>query len=226
WQRCTANGPAGDCGDTVASLMFSKSSDGGLTWSTAVKMASAKLAPDACFCGFYGSLPNTNERVSNIPVIGIDNSTGSFSGHLYVAFYKWNGTNLKVAVITSTDGGATWNKGVPVAPKSAANDEFFPWLSVSSTGLVGVTWLDRRNDPSNINYQAFSALSSTGGTRFASNRALTPNLSNPFNDGFGGSFMGDYTGNSWLANGKALFGAWTDTSNGVDGQDEVGALVR
>jgi hypothetical protein len=43
--------------------------------------------------------------------------------------------------------------------------------------------------------------------------------SNPFNDGFGGSFMGDYTGNIWSE--TTLFASWTDTRSGI-AQDEVG----
>ena len=33
WMRCTANSVQGDCGHTVATLLISKSTDGGTTWS-------------------------------------------------------------------------------------------------------------------------------------------------------------------------------------------------
>src|ERR1051326_6731828 len=88
WMRCTANGPTGDCGGTTASQWFSKSTDGGATWSAAVKIHNANLAPDSCGA-FYGCLPNTFERVSNIPVIAIDNSPNTSFGTLYVADYNW-----------------------------------------------------------------------------------------------------------------------------------------
>lgn len=221
WMRCSATGPSGDCGGTTASMMLSISKDGGNTWSTPSLITTANLAPDNCGA-FYGCLPNTFERVSNIPVIGVDNSNGKHAGNLYTAFYNWTGAYMQVEVTTSTDGGTTWGTPVGVTPSSDTHDQFFQWLSVSNTGVVGVTWLDRRNDPANVNYQAFSGVSSNGGMGFR-NSFITHVLSNPFNDGFGGGFMGDYTGNTWA--GNHLYASWTDTRSGVDGQDEVGGRI-
>lgn len=221
WMRCTANGPTGDCGGTVATMYMSKSSDGGSTFSTPVAIASVNLSPDSCGA-FYGCLPNTFERVSDIPVIGSDNSTGAHAGNLYTVLYNWTGTFMQVEVTTSTDGGATWGTPVLAAPASDTHDQFFPWLSVSSTGVVGVTWLDRRNDPSNVNYQAFSGISTDGGARIR-DTLLTHVMSNPFNDGFGGGFMGDYTGNTWA--GEKLYATWADTRNGSFCVDEIGGRI-
>jgi len=219
WLRCPANGSAGDCGGTVSKLLFSKSTDGGNTWSAPVTIATPTLAPDACFCAFYGSLPNTSERVSDIPAIAIDNSSGANAGHLYVVYYSWTGTQLKVLVSHSTNG-TTWSAGVPVAPSSATHDQFFPWLNVASNGEVAVTWLDRRNDPANLKYDAFATGSTNGGTSFLGNIKLTSVMSNPLNDGFGGAFMGDYTGNTIA--GATLYVSWMDTRNGSFSQDFVG----
>lgn len=219
WQRCPPNGAAGDCGGTVANMMISKSTDGGNTWSTPVTMATTTLAPDACSCAFYGSLPNTNERISNIPVIGIDNSSGKNAGHLYGVYYTWTGTQLKVLVAHSANG-TTWSAGVPVAPSSATHDQFFPWLNVAANGEVAVTWLDRRNDPANLKYDAYATGSTNGGTSFLGNIKLTSVMSNPLNDGFGGSFMGDYTGNTVA--GSTLYASWMDMRNGSFSQDFVG----
>ncbi len=220
WMRCTADGPKGDCGGTTATLMISSSTDGGTTWSTPVTIASVSLAPDACGCAFYGSLPNTNERVSEIPATDVDRSSGTHSGNLYTVMYTWTGTYMKVEVATSTDGGSTWGKPVAVAPSTDTHDQFFPWLSVSVKGTVGVSWLDRRNDPNNLNYEAFSTQSTTGGTSFKKDVQVASVASNPLNDGFGGGFMGDYTGNYWAADN--LYVSWMDTRSGSVCQDEVG----
>jgi hypothetical protein len=216
--NCTANGAAGDCGGTSTKLQVAKSTDGGVTWTTPVTAATVTLAPDACFCAFYGSLPNTSERMSDIPVIAVDNSSGASSGKLYMAFYHWTGTFMSVRVITSTDGGATWSSQSSVATNT--HDQFLPWINVSSTGFVAVTFLDRRNDAANVNYQAFAALSKNGTTWV--NKKIATAVSNPFNDGFGGGFMGDYTGNAW--NGKSILASWMDTRSGVS-QDEVGGIT-
>jgi hypothetical protein len=170
-----------------------------------------------------GLLPNTNLPVTNIPVIGVDNSGGPYAGTLYAVLNNWTGTYLQVLAVRSTDGGNTWSKPVPVAPPSDTHDQFFPWLSVSSAGLVGVSWLDRRNDPANIDYQAFAAISSDGGQTFP-NVQLTKKFSNPNNNGYSdNAWMGDYTGNTW--DGPNYFiAAWMDSSNGVDMQDVVGGI--
>jgi hypothetical protein len=223
WMRCPPTGATGDCGGTVASMMVSKSTDGGTTWSSPVVAVTPSLAPDTCGA-YYGCLPNTSERVSDIPAIAIDNSTGTHAGYLYMVYYTWTGTQMRVYVTHSTDGGNTWSAGVAVAPNSAIHDQFFPWLSTSSRGTVGVTWFDRRNDHSNINYDVYAAFSSNGGTSFTVNQKLTSAMSDPLHDGFGGSFMGDYSGNVW--NGATLFASWMDSRNGSFMQDEVGGYAR
>lgn len=224
YMNCTANDSDNECGGTTATMYIQKSTDGGKTWSSQVAIGTVELAPSSTCGAFYGCLPNTSERVSDIPVIGVDNSGGSRNGQLYVVEYNWTGTYMQVQVTTSTDGGNTWSTPVPVAPSSDTHDQFFPWLNVDSKGNVGVTWLDRRNDTNNLEYEAFATWSSDGGATFKKNVQIANTASNPDNDGFSGSFMGDYTGNSWY--GKTLFASWTDTRNGSYSQNEVGGLKR
>jgi hypothetical protein len=219
---CTADGGAGDCGDTTATLYFSKSTDGGSTWSTPVVMGLMSLSFDTCHCAFYGDLTNTSEPVSEIPALAVDNSNGVHAGTLYFTGYNWTGRYMQVLVGASTDGGASWSAPVPVGPKNVAGDQFFPWISVGQKGFLGVTWLDRRNDPQDIEYEAFGTWSSDGGKTFATNVQLASAPSNPFNDGFNGTFMGEYTGNAW--SGSKLIAAWPDTRNGKRTQAELGGL--
>jgi Neuraminidase (sialidase) len=218
WLRCRANGPSGDCGGTTANLMFSKSTDGGVTWSTPIVATTTALVTDPGFCCFYGQLPNTSERVSNIPANAVRGSGAT--ARVSMVYYDWTGTQMQVKVATSNDGGTTWGAGVR-ANTSNAGDQFFPWLNVAKNGRLGVTWLDRRNDPANLKYQPFFAFSNNGGTSFSNSHALSSTPSDPTNDGFGGGFMGDYTGNAW--NGKALYASWMDTRSGTC-QDEVGGV--
>ncbi len=181
WMRCVASGSNSNCGGTTASFMIAKSTDGGNTWSTPVTIGTATLAPYTCGRGFYGCVPNTNEPLSNIPAIGVDNHTG----YLYVVNYNYTGTYTSVQVTVSTNGGTTWGTPVAVAPSSDNHDQFFPWLSVSSIGIVGVTWLDRRNDPSNLSYEAFAATANSVNALVNNNVQIATQPSNPNNDGFG-----------------------------------------
>lgn len=230
WLRCTAGPPSGDCGGTVATMYISKSTDGGVTWSPKVAMASVNLVPDTCGA-FYGCLPNTFERTNNIPAIGIDTTPGPFT-FLYAVMYNYTGSplHMQLQVVRSKDLGATWAAVTSPTPPSDTHDQFFPWLTVRSTATltcgenrVGVTWLDRRNDPGNVKYEAFATFSKDEGTTWATNVKISSAQSDPFNDGFGGHFMGDYTGNMWNCN--TLHASWMDTRNLFDSQDFVGGLV-
>lgn len=215
WQRCPANGPTGDCGGTVAKMLLSKSTDGGNTWSSPVTVASPTLVPDSCGCAFYGSLPHTSERVSNIATNAVFGSGAT--AKVYVSFYSWSSSQMQVFVAASTDGGSTFGTPTRVT-NSNKGDEFFQWVNVAANGGVGVTWLDRRKDPSNLSYQPYAAISSNGGSSFKSG-PLSTTMSNPLNDGFGGGFMGDYR--CHVFNGRTMLAVWMDMRTNTS-QDEVG----
>ena len=84
--------------------------------------------------------------------------------------------------------------------------------------------MDRRDDPNNLSYEAFAAISGDGGATFP-NLLIAQASSSPRNDGFKGTFMGDYTGNVWESTGTILYASWMDSRNGVNMQDEVGGRI-
>lgn len=216
WLRCVSS--SGECAGSNSKMMFSKSTDGGKTWSAEHVAATLKLAPDACGCAYYGSLPNTSERISDIPSNAVSGS-GS-TAKVYITYYNWSGSQMQVLVASSADGGTTW--GAPVRVNSSnKGDQFFPWINLNKAGTkIGVTWLDRRNDPANLSYQPFF-VKSVDGVTFGKNRALSSTKSNPLNDGFGGGFMGDYRGH--VFSGKKVYASWMDTRSGTS-QDEIGGI--
>jgi hypothetical protein len=194
-------------------VMLSRSSDGGNTWSIPAQIARVQTVD---------GLPHTFERVYDYPSIAVDNSDGPYAGNIYVVMYTWTGSYLKVQMIRSTDGGTTWSKPLRLAPKTDTHDQFFPAISVSQHGLVGVSWLDRRNDPNDIDYQAFAAISHDGGKSFGPNWQLTTAFSDP-EKGSGNDWMGDYTGNTWSGDSEFI-AAWMDSSFSTYLQEAVGGV--
>jgi hypothetical protein len=213
WMDCRATGPAGDCGSTVATIQYSKSTDGGNTWTAPATITTATLAPDSCFCAFYGNVPSTSERTSEIPVVDVNSGDD-----LYVGYYHYTGSFMQMKVIKSTNGGTTW--GAPVNVNGASTrDQFLYWLSVDdTTGRVLVTYLHRNGGT----YRDFFAISLDAAATWKGNKALATANSAFANDGFGGTFMGDYNGNIWAADGD-FHASWVDTRTGI-AQDWTGGF--
>ncbi len=181
-------------GSTPNEMMFTKSTDSGQTWSSPVRVYAATPVSD---------LPNTTIYVADAPVLAVDNSPGGKS-RLYMSFYNWTGNFMQVLVTHSSDGGNTWSTPVPVAPASANHDQFKPQISVSSTGSVAVTWLDRRDDPANVNYRPYVAISKNA--TFSKNVPLANVSSAPM---FALSYHNSPPANAW--SGSTLFAIWPDT---------------
>lgn len=205
WIFCTATPSV--CAGTTASVMFSKSTDGGNTWSVPTTIHTVKLAGGSCF---YGCVPTTGERVSNIPVIDVDGGQT-----LYVADYNM-GTFMQGRVTKSTNGGTSWGTPVNVFSTSTS-DQFFNWLSVNdANGRVGVTYLLRTGST----YKETVAISTNGGTSWKGNKPLSAVASSFSKDGFGGGFMGDYTGNIWT--GNTLHAVYMDTRTNTCQDESTG----
>ena len=211
WLRCRVSGGGTSCPGQTATLLFSKSTDGGRTWSAPSLMGNPTLVPKNPQCGSAGieNLPNTCWFTQDVPVIAVDNSGAAFSGRLYGTFYNWTGTFMQVLVVNSTDGGATWSTPVAVAASNDNHDQFAPSLSVSNSGTLGVTWQDRFRDPANIKYQPFAAFSNDGGATFFNRVALSSVPSNPRISTNAFTYP---TINLW--SGNTFYALWQDTRTG------------
>jgi len=123
---------------STAALYVSHSSDDGRTFAPFVRAATVGTLPGCC-------LPNTNFRD------GItENFTASptFSGHLYLTYENWDGTQMDVKFTQSTDGGSHWSKPVTVNDNVDApgvpTDQFQPSVAAGPGGAVAVAFYDRR----------------------------------------------------------------------------------
>jgi len=211
WMRCPNVG--GVCANQTAKMLISKSTDGGVTWSAEKQITTARLTPNTCGA-FYGCVPGTSERASNLPVVDVDHATGA----LYVAYYDYNGATMQVYVRKSTDGGNTWSAATRLFGSANTHQQWLHWLSVGPSGQVGVSM---NYTKTGTQYVAKAMFSVDGGATYTKRKTSTA-VSNTVSDGFGGGFIGDYTGNIWT--GGTLHQSWPDTRTGTSA-DETGGLL-
>lgn len=192
-----------------------KSTDGGVTWSSPVKIADDKDI--GAIDPVTGALLRTG---SGDPDIAIDPK----NGELYVVWEDArfsNGAYDEVALSKSTDGGLTWSAPERVN-KPTGLPAVTPMVAVTRDGTVGVSYFDFRtlpsaifptSDPATLPTSYWLTTSPRGGNSFNKETAIitTPFdlLSAPFAFGY---FLGDYQGLATRGNNFiAFFGQATGT---------------
>ncbi len=200
------------------SIRFSKSADGGATWSGPMDVATGLPSPgrfrlknaDPAF----GTVPNRGFRSNSFPTAAI-----APDGTLYAAWTDFpagsctnDGTgrppcmNADVRLSVSKNGGRSWSSAVKVSDQSNPTDQFFPWIAAHPDGRISVIWQDKRLDPTNVNFDTFYT-STTNGRSFAANvRVSTSSSVSGFT-----TFIGDY--NNLAVTNTGIFPVWTDRRN-------------
>jgi hypothetical protein len=129
-------------------LTVIRSNDRGVTWSGPIRIASLPT--------FFVTDPETGHLVSNsayfpgIFAAAVDRNNGK----LYAVWEDLrfsNGQYSRIALTTSTDGGATWSLPIPVnqTPSNIPpgnQQAFLPAVAVAADGTVSVTYYDFRNN--------------------------------------------------------------------------------
>jgi hypothetical protein len=212
-------------GVSTDSIIFSKSIDGGSTWSAPLTIATQTLRS----FGSNNTPPVQDQRgINGFGSIDIDNNPSSaFFGNLYVSFSDFpsgttTGPDINTYVIRSTNGGTSWGTRLKVNDDGFGASQIFPWLAVDqSDGTVNVAWLDTRIDPLNRKTQAVYSRSSDGGVSFEPNLMVTDNgaafrnnvnysdESSVDNATYNGNQYGDYTGIAAL--NRQVHPLWTDS---------------
>jgi hypothetical protein len=199
------------------SIRFTRSTDGGASWSPAADVASRLPSPGAFYLKNadpqFGSSANRGIPVESFPAAAV-----GAEGTVYVAWTDFSDgscsrssklgpippcMNADVRLSVSRDRGATWTAPIKVNDDSSATDQFFPWIAAHPGGLVSLSWVDRRLDPNNVNYDIFYTNTFDGAsfppdvrvTTASSILGLTPGI-------------GDYNGMAATADG--VFPAWGD----------------
>jgi Carboxypeptidase regulatory-like domain/FG-GAP-like repeat/BNR repeat-like domain len=209
----------------VETIVFSKSTDGGVTFSAPVVIATNALQSFGA-----NNLPPAQDTrgINGFPSIDVDrNPASAFFGNIYVAYNDFptgttTGADLNAYMIRSTNGGTSWSTRLKVNDDNFGASQFFPWLAVDqSDGSVNMSWIDSRIDPINRKTQSVYARSIDGGVSFEPNILVTDNGANfrnnvnyadentTDNPSFNGNQYGDYSGIA--AFNRQVHPLWTDS---------------
>ena len=171
----------------------------------------------------FGS-PNAEYRVPTMPALASDPSTGIDDATLYAVWHDNSEGNTDIVIIRSGDGGASWSEPVIVNDDgdhynddddnddendTGGHHQFFPWVTVSPEGEVGVVFYDRRDDPEDTLLHTYLAWSPDG-INWTKNLQVTTNATNG-SYGYhqsGNIFMGDYIG--LAISDEAVHPVWAD----------------
>jgi hypothetical protein len=209
----------------VETIVFSKSTDGGATWTAPQVIATLALQS----FGSNNKPPAQDKRgVNGFGAIDVDRNPASSSfGNLYVSFSDFpsgttTGADINTYVVRSTNGGTSWSSRVKVNDDNFAATQMFPWLAVDqSDGTLNVSWYDTRLDPLNRKTQAVYARSIDGGASFEPNVLVSDGGANwknnvnysdensADNPTYNSNQYGDYSGVAAL--NRQAHPLWTDS---------------
>lgn len=173
---------------------FSKSLDGGITWTEQRIIHNYKEFGTPKFLTGQGVRHTVKGavRAEAYPIITCNYTEGSRSGELYLC---WSADSIpNVYFSKSTDEGETWS-APKIVTSTTKNDQFWPWIAIDPiTEDLAIMYLDSRNDPDNILVECYVSYSSDGGETWIdrlADDAQSDLRNNPFT---GSSFAGDYSG--------------------------------
>ncbi len=202
---------------TTLAIRFSKSKDGGRTWSAPATIA-ANLPSPGIFKLRNGSSRFDSDYHSGFWANSWPTAAAAPDGTLYVAWVDFPaGTcfsvsgfshceNADVRLAVSRSAGKRWSAPVRVGDDPTHADQFFPWIATHPDGRLSVLMMDKRLDPANEMYDAFYTSTCDGAafrppTRLSGTSYLVGQQ----------EFIGDYTAIAATATG--VFPVWTAGPN-------------
>ena len=210
----------------VSAVSFSRSLDGGLTWSAPTTPVTTNISPfnDPISGGLYLIPAQPTRGVGAHLSLDVDRSGGPNDGRIYMSIMDQadrDGNaatahdNTDVVLLYSSDQGTTWSTPQRVNDDATSTSQFFPWMRVDQTnGFVTLSWYDARNDvANNQKVETYITTSIDGGKSFQPNVKVASaqsdqSLANPARDP---NQYGDYSGLAVYNN--VAHPVWTDSRN-------------
>jgi hypothetical protein len=221
---------------------IANSTDGGATFSTAVKVSNVNAVGDGDFdYGIQGFI-----RDFDFPSLAI--GKGTHAGTLYIT---WNDGDNRVPdawmeeinflygigdgkygfsdvlFTSSTNGGSSWSSPTKVNGSSAAPaDRYQPGVATDRSGAIGVCWYDRHRDANNFLIDRFCGKSTDGGASWTKARLTATSYASVVNQDLliASDYMGDYDEITAQATGGVTSGFMGSFVNTVKGFQKV--IVR
>jgi hypothetical protein len=189
---------------------FSKSTNGGTTWTTATRVQTI-LGIRGQGSNLGGAYPI---RLASFPVMAVDRSGGPMSGNIYIVWTQRTTATPQAwdtYLIRSTDGGMTWSPRALVGTEPSAGNkkEFYPWITCDDvTGNLSVIRYDNRNWSTSVNQvEVWLSESTDGGMTWTDSQLSDFQFTPAAIPGLAGGYMGDYIGIS--ANDGRVYPVWT-----------------
>ncbi|HET6770572.1 MAG TPA: hypothetical protein VFH75_02910 [Actinomycetota bacterium] len=207
WLQYATGGAGGDIGgeNTPETLEVAITTDGGQTFTPPIPVDTITQIPR--------QFPGQGFRNLSIPIMAVGPNS-----ELYIAIAQYlqapdsandeDGRQADITVYKSTNGGLTWsetNITDNTGPGTNLNaDQFQPYIAVTESGQVNVTYFDRRLDmkttnpihPGNYFTDVYLSRSNDGGNTWTDVRlthdATDPEFNAPISPS--GLFFGDYQG--------------------------------
>jgi len=198
---------------TETGIGFTKSLDGGATFSSATNVISN-------IKGIRATGVLKNMRVNSFPVMAVDVSGGPNNGNIYIVWTNIGtpgtntGTNKSVYMIRSTNGGTSWSTPIRVNQGTFADgkEAYEPWITCDpETGNLSVIFYDDRATTSTA-CETWVSNSIDAGNTWSDFRVSDVSFTPTAIPGLASSYMGDYL--AITAKGGRVYPVWTDTRGG------------
>lgn len=175
-------------------IRMRKSTDGGVTFSPSVVVASTQAA-------FTFPLPSIETRDAFVYVSAdTDLTGGTYAGSVYVTWTDSTGPTSNTAsnnhgriqVAATHDGGAHWTVTTPHETADATSvDRYHPFLAVGPDGTVHVVYYDTRQNATRTAVDLYYSFSTDGAATWSAPQRVTTVTSKNITGGFE---FGDYNG--------------------------------